>query len=76
MDVQAAGRRRLVTRIIYKSELALTSLGLALPVVKRAALSREEADAAGAGWTCRIGDVRADLSRIRIFDDFYRMLRR
>jgi hypothetical protein len=72
----AAGCLIFVRLWLDSPELALTSLGLALPVVKCAALSPEKADSMETGWTCRIGDVRADLFRIGVFDDFYRMLRR
>ena len=46
------------------------------PSQRQSCSVREKADATEAGWTCRIGDVRADLSKIGIFDDFYRMPRR
>jgi hypothetical protein len=73
---QAAARLPFIRTQARKSELALTSLRLAFPVVKRAALSPEKANATETGRACRIGDVRADLSRIGIFNDFHLMLRR
>jgi hypothetical protein len=51
-----------------KPELFRAGLGLSLPVVERATPGTEEANAAEASRACRIGDTRADFSRIGILD--------
>ena len=59
-----------------KPELSRAGLGLSLPVVERATPGTEEANAAEASRACRIGDTRADFSRIGILDDLDPMHRR